>query len=72
MTQLLLYHDADPNRKDMYGRTPLHCSAMEGHAEVARWLMAYSADPHLEDATGQTPLQRAKGDAVKGVLQPWK
>ncbi|MDW5443709.1 ankyrin repeat domain-containing protein [Polaromonas sp. SM01] len=41
--------------------TPLVASLVQGHGEIARYLLAHGADPHLRsEFDGLTPLQAAR------------
>ncbi|HLY98469.1 MAG TPA: ankyrin repeat domain-containing protein, partial [Candidatus Angelobacter sp.] len=58
---------------DIMASTPLHDAAMQGHAEVIRFLLAHGAEPGTRDKFGHTPLETAlvykHADAAK-VLEP--
>ena len=54
---ILLAATADPARFDEYGRTPLHCAAVNGQEEKAKQLIEAKADVNLSDIRcGMTPL----------------
>ena len=46
---ILLAATADPARFDEYGRTPLHCAAVNGQEEKAKQLIEAKADVNLSD-----------------------
>jgi cytohesin len=59
---------ADLAAKD--GLTPLHFAAMQGHAEVAQWLVAEGkADVEAADENGLTPLHFAAAQGRTKVLR---
>ena len=47
------------NVADVHGRTPLHWSAREGHAEACVHLMKNGVNVHQKDTDGQTALEHA-------------
>lgn len=46
----------DPNPKEIYGHTPLHMAAENGHANVVKMLLSRGGDPNLQAGDGCTPL----------------
>ena len=46
-------------KDDLWGRTPLHIAAEEGHKEIAELLIAAGADVNAKDSVGFTPLHEA-------------
>ena len=50
------------------GFTPLHYAAQQGHAEVARILLAAGADPGARNNAGQTPLDKARDNKHEEVV----
>ena len=46
-------------KDDLWGRTPLHIAAEEGHKEIAELLIAKGADVNAKDSVGFTPLHEA-------------
>ena len=59
LAQLLLECNADPNKADVFGNTPLHLAARKGHKEVAHLLIRSHADLNAARARGETALHRA-------------
>ena len=45
-----------PDMVGVYGDTPLHAAASNGHAEVVDLLLKSLADPSAQNCMGQTPL----------------
>lgn len=60
LTEALLLFEADPSRRDAYGRTPLHTAADQGQTEVARMLVNAGADRVSRDHEGMTPADLAR------------
>lgn len=50
----LLDAGADPNARDLFGRTPLHLAVKFSSAEGVSLLLAAGADPSLDDIKGQS------------------
>ncbi|CAD6901324.1 unnamed protein product [Tilletia controversa] len=51
--------NVDVGRRDVYGRTPLSCAALCGHAEICTYLLQQptpAADPNTVDLDGFSPL----------------
>ena len=57
VVKCLLLHGADVNTRRTDGKTPLHCAAEFGYAEVIEALLASGADPLRMDVLGRTALQ---------------
>jgi len=55
----LLKEGADPNGRDVFGRTPLHLAAEGGYLEVVEILLQHGADLNAKNARGETPLHLA-------------
>ena len=58
--------------KDAAGRTPLHISASEGHADLVNHLLEIKADPSAKDAHGNTPFNdcvRLKHDHIVKIIR---
>jgi ankyrin repeat protein len=56
-----LRHGADPNARDLFGKSALHSAAARGSAELVALLLEYGGDPAAADDSGRTPLDLAKG-----------
>ena len=70
----LLKKGADPNTKDIDGRTPLHIAASWGHDDVVKLLLVRGADPTVKDKDGRTPLDLARAEGrrkVVSVIEKW-
>jgi ankyrin repeat protein len=50
---------ADVDLQDDEGRTPLHCAASDGRADMAKLLLESGADVNAQDNEGRTPLDLA-------------
>jgi hypothetical protein len=59
--------DGDPRG---WRRTPLHAAAIQGHLELARYLLSEGADPNVRTKCGDTPLHVAvdSGHATLAAL----
>ena len=60
MVVMLLSSDADPNKIDTKGNTPLHhaCKVLD-QDDIVTLLLQYNADPNIPNALGITPMQEA-------------
>ncbi|XP_077867354.1 uncharacterized protein LOC102804015 [Saccoglossus kowalevskii] len=62
----------NPNCQDSSGYTPLHHAVLNGHKEVAEYLVKYEANPNVADSKGSYPLHLASwtgnADIVKILL----
>ena len=56
---LLIRFGADVNKKNIYGRTPLHYAAMEGSVPTCLALLNAGAVAAVTDKYGMTPIQHA-------------
>ena len=62
IAELLIAKGADVNAKvAIWGRTPLHFAAWNGHKEVAELLIENGAEVNAKDNYGRTPLDLASG-----------
>ncbi len=66
--QELLERMAEPNARNIEGKTPLHVAAMYGNAAVAKELIAYGANPNIQDARGNTPAHYAAQNNHKEMI----
>ncbi|BCS91222.1 MAG: hypothetical protein ARM1_0679 [Candidatus Micrarchaeota archaeon] len=59
--KLLLDRGADPNKRDVYGDTPLICliESLAPYPETVSLLLEYGADPNIKDNAGRTALDVA-------------
>lgn len=55
----LLGKGAQPDARDMNGRTALHYAAHQGHEEVCNILLRHGASIGIEDGNGSTPIDLA-------------
>jgi len=69
---LLLTKGADPNARNVYGETPLHClQYMQLYTKAADALMRFGADIFAVDNAGDTPLHtaaRVRSDIIVDYL----
>jgi ankyrin repeat protein len=56
LKQILQRDPASVNERDQYDRTPLHYAAIEGHIEIAEFLLSRQAEINAQDLWGKTPL----------------
>jgi len=59
----------DCNKKDPYGRTPLHWAAQDGFLGVVRLLIPAGASINAKDRLGFTPLVVAAGEGHDAVVR---
>lgn len=52
----LVENNADVNKKNILGRTPLHIVMMQGSVEKAKYLIKNKADHNVKNIYGYTPL----------------
>jgi len=63
MLRLLLEHNADINRKDNDGNTPLHIAVGRYQPYIISLLLNYGADSQIKNVQGETPLDVAKDNS---------
>lgn len=56
LVQSLLAAGSNPNRANLFGRTPLHLAARKTSIEVVNALLAAGADPNARDVNDETPV----------------
>ena len=55
--KLIETHGCNPDCKNVYGITPLHCASYCGHFAVVKYLINKGCDPHVKDTQdGECPL----------------
>lgn len=65
----LLAAGADPNRKNRFGRAPLHAASLKGHLECDRLLLAKKPEVNIKDRTNRTPLHFASAGGHDTVVE---
>jgi len=63
--QSLVQSNIGVNFSDYDKRTPLHLAVVEGHVELAKWLIDNGADTQAEDRWGTSPAEEARRHAVR-------
>ena len=56
-------------KDDLWGRTPLHIAAEEGHKEIAELLIAEGADVNAKSEADATPLHYAASWGGKEIVE---
>ena len=54
--ELIEIHGCNPECKNTYGITPLHCASYYGRIAVVKYLINKGCDPHVKDTNGECPL----------------
>ena len=54
--ELIELHGCNPECKNAYGITPLHCASYYGCLAVVEYLINKGCDPHVKDTNGECPL----------------
>jgi tankyrase len=62
VARLLLESEADPNKPERGGKTPLHQAARHGYRELCEALIAAKADVGAIDTYKYTPLHQASAN----------
>jgi ankyrin repeat protein len=68
IAELLLDHDANPERTSDHGHTPLHAAAANGNRALVELLLARGANAGATTADGQTPADLAPDDDLRALL----
>jgi len=63
--QSLVQSNIGVNFSDYDKRTPLHLAVVEGHVELAKWLIDNGAEVQAEDRWGTSPAEEARRHAVR-------
>ena len=66
--RLLSIRNINVNVKDVYGGTPLHYAAINGHFEITRLLIQNGADVNVKKNDGNTPLHYAAWNGHVNIL----
>jgi hypothetical protein len=66
--RLLSIRNINVNLKDVYGSTPLHWAALNGHIEITRLLLQNGADVDAKSNGGSTPLNYAARNGHVDIL----
>ncbi len=66
--ELLIAAGADPNRRDIYGRSPLMLAAGAGNLEAVRTLLDHAAVSYPLDTSGTSALARAQATLMEPAL----
>lgn len=69
--RFLLSHNADPNSKGAFGRTPLWRGAFAGHLNCVQVLLENGADPRMYSLDGQRVIDAATQANVIELLRNW-
>ena len=69
IVRMHLKNGVNPNRLDMYGKSPLHWSIEKGHIEIAKVLLDNGADATLKDINGESPLSMAAMGGLKSLTE---
>jgi hypothetical protein len=61
--------DLVSSQDELYGQTPLHIAAFNGHKDVAEFLLANGADVNAKAKNGSTPLHLAAAKGYNGIVE---
>ena len=65
----LLKHGANPNSKDDWGTSALHCAAINNNKEMIEELLKYGARVNAKDSEGRTGLYHAVINGRKDIVK---
>jgi len=69
MAEILITRGADLEAKNMFGETPLHVAAINGHIDVVEVLLDKGADLNAKNLLGNTPLHLAASRSQKDMAE---
>ena len=68
ISQVLIQHKADVNRRNKDGRTPLHLACLTDNIEYIKYLIGQGTDVHTEDNQGLPPILLAAKYGCENAL----
>jgi ankyrin repeat protein len=70
MLEVLLKHNADPNKIGKNSKSPLHYAVENRDIDAVKLLKKYSAEIHIKNSDGESPLEYAVKMSNKTALDP--